>query len=645
MAHSFKLGFKQNPSGADDYVELATTGSNTGYFLKSFGIGAKQFDGYGRPVRDLSIDLEVRGASYSDAIAKKRTLDRYIEQTRLFLKPFEGNIPASTDGTWQNNRAATLTVLLNGGTIPCYWDVLGGEAIAIGNVALSADTANYIIQVQLKLTCNYAARGALVTLTNVVAMGAFGPPFSTSTTNGFNCGWTFANTTDWTISTDQYKYGFQTLKWSASSSTAANTNATVGAQTNDYFLASIAIRGTISAGTLTVKLQKNDGAWADVETFVNTTGSAISNTAWTTFTASQSYNSGLANTQWRILITSPTSGTLYFDAVALWHSYKAALTAIPTEFMEHGRTAAIPAMNIYNVQGDCEAPIILYLGVASGNSSVYYVGGTIAKPTAETPFYGLDFKVGAGVGPQSSIFWNVNGTTKTGSGSLNVSQTAGFNRNVTLIPKRYRAFLVYASSQNTFTNTVQLKFGQLDPRTFNVVLPSTYNDAAPPTAPTASQYSLYDLGDVDYPRAGGITTERLLTAASSIVVSFTSTTLTAFGLAGAIMLPAEKFVSIDLVANTGIVDPLISSETLAPQVQLPVSQYNLYQTDPLMLDLTNFSPGATATVDNLYLSPGDNRFEILTLTTRLSKQYTYVTTIGTFATVLYQPRYLNGIAG
>jgi hypothetical protein len=73
LAHVLKLGFKQNPSGTDDYIDIGgslNTGTNSqvGYHLLSYSESPNaRVDQYGRLVRDLTITCEVRGSTVADS--------------------------------------------------------------------------------------------------------------------------------------------------------------------------------------------------------------------------------------------------------------------------------------------------------------------------------------------------------------------------------------------------------------------------------------------------------------------------------------------------------------------------------------------------------------------------------------------------
>jgi hypothetical protein len=226
LAHILKLGFKQNPSGTDDYIDIGgslNTGTNSqvGYHLLSYSESPNaRVDQYGRLVRDLTITCEVRGSTVADSYFKFTEINRFLQRTRMYLEHFNGNIPAQTDLQWHTGRAATLSFQGQNASKMVYWDVLDGQAtLPPNNLLAPANNSNFLISpVTIKITVNHANREAAVILDNPLPMGDFEPPFTitTDTNNPAGGGWN--TNTSHTLDTTTYKFGTQSLKWSGTGS-------------------------------------------------------------------------------------------------------------------------------------------------------------------------------------------------------------------------------------------------------------------------------------------------------------------------------------------------------------------------------------------------------------------------------------------
>ena len=66
--------------------------------------------------------------------------------------------------------------------------------------------------VVVTLTVRYSARGDLVRMNNLVAMGSFEPPFDPQDSY-YDADWIFTNTAVWTVDRTAGKFGLNALKW------------------------------------------------------------------------------------------------------------------------------------------------------------------------------------------------------------------------------------------------------------------------------------------------------------------------------------------------------------------------------------------------------------------------------------------------
>lgn len=96
MAHTLKLGYKDDPTvGTDDAIDLAdATVASSGYGLVSCNIGEPYEDQYGTSVRQIAIQLEVRGTTNDISMSRVRKISRYITRSNLYFDYYKGRYPS-----------------------------------------------------------------------------------------------------------------------------------------------------------------------------------------------------------------------------------------------------------------------------------------------------------------------------------------------------------------------------------------------------------------------------------------------------------------------------------------------------------------------------------------------------------------------
>lgn len=635
MAHTLKLGFKQNPSGTDDYIDIGgslntVVGSiRPGYYLKSYTESTStRTDQYGRQVRDITLVCDIQGSSVDDAHFKFKEINRFLQRTRMYLEHFNGNIPAQTNLEWHTGRAATLSFQAQAAGKVVYWDILDGVASLPASAFLAPENnSNFAINsVTVKLTCNYVNREAVVILDNPLPMGDFEPPFkiTTTTTDPTSGGWN--TNASHTFDTATYKFGTRSLKWSGTGS-GSWTTPTIRFADACTIVISIWVKGTVTGGSgnYTISYSKNGGAAVNIQVFA--VGASVS-----TFTQYSSSPISIVAADTLSMSGTATAGGgtvfgLNFDGAAFNRNPTGSVA--PTEYFATGRDPVVPTGNVYGVRGDVEAPFVMSLNHTnvnggSGLSRYLLLGINPIKWGTDYPLLGLDLQTANGTA-SNFLFYGAQGNSVSGSPLTGVSTFAltgaSLGRTVGGRPRKYRAFLVYAAYRPSGIGATlaTITLGK-DVKNYVVDLIGTPAMTAGNT-PASGNYGLYDLGDLLFPRPGNMGIERsfVLSISDNIKVDFTGSGLTRFFLGGVLLIPAEQFIYIDLGTSTGTDQnyPIISNESTAVKVQL--GQQNVtypsvagYQATGMLSELNSFNSSAYFTADGIELEPGDTHFEMFT---------------------------------
>lgn len=653
MPHKIILGFKQNPTlGVDDCIDLGGGGNvnNTGYFNHGYLESDIQTNDFGLWVRDITINTEIKGSTIADALAKYHAIDRFIQQTIEYLKDFQGNYAGTTDGTWYDGFCASLTFQPSGGTSPVYWDVLGGS-ITRDETYLGEDLVGATIMATVTLTVRFSARGALVTMCNLVAMGSFEPPFDPQ--DSYYCDdWVFTNTAVWSVDRTAGKFGLNALKWVGVASTTAFTNENIDiydynpAGTNTlipYVSASIWLKASGVTGSTLIELQKYDGsAWSTIGTLANVAGNLAS---WSYYKIE---NVALVSgtTKVRLKFTTPTAGTVYFDGVAIWRS---ATVPANGEYFTSGLKVMFPSTYLYGAIGDTHAPCILHVGYPTngvGGPTVAYAGLMVGareykwKSTGRDSIPGLATKFANG-SANTALFWGKNGQSDVGSASsisFFGAPAANLLNPIIRTARKYRALLSINTNQAITKTSIYLTQGfAVGPNlVINKTIPST-----------AGVEDLVDLGDLIFPSFNSgiqnqiyqdITVSGTVTTGVNVTfdVSGGSHTIK-FG--GLILIPAEMFGFVEGGNYTKWFNSMADPEfgTIMTAVGMRAN-YAPSLAVELVTKVTDKS-------DILQVIPGAMQFEIIAFTFRSTLTpdlYPYTGTDQLTPTLVYQPRYLSG---
>jgi hypothetical protein len=597
-----KLAFKDSPTTGDDFINLnflkqpdpSIPGSTgVGYVLRQGGYseGQPYLDGNNRLVRDITITLDIEGTSRDDAVAKLRNLKRFISRTRSYFAQFGGNPPARSDAKGHQGQAAVLTIQAPNATNELYWDVIGGPDPQLPSLAGALTKASFD-NVQVTFTVDAWARGARVVLDNLIDSGDFASPYNITSFNGnLDGNWTYPNTTDWTLPPSPVQtFGIQSLRWSATSSTTATSNEATEFKTGDVIVPAIWIyfTGSTVSGTLTVKLQGwNGSAWVDKLTIASVTG-AVTATTWARYTnGSYTVESGI--TKLRLSITSPntnvSASACYFNGVAMWRNPTGG--TVPTEYLGSGRTVGMPQCNVYNIQGDVPAPIMMRImdGPAGVDDTIFVAGGmaqdlgTVTN-RLEYPLFGMDMRPAATGTSSAVIFGGSLPTEQTGAGTTSTATTTNLIvGTLDRRPRLYRAFLIYALNDAVTVSSVKLSIplnstSNVESKTFTVALPNTYTGTG---TIAAGNFRAYELGDFQFSRNGVSweeNTQSWISSSTFITITHNSSANRHCSIAGIILLPADQYVSVNTntslhpTTNSGVD---ILNEGTAPRIAVQVS--------------------------------------------------------------------------
>jgi hypothetical protein len=688
LRHQLVLGYIDNPSPTtEDAVDLGDTSS--GYTLTGFTIGPVEPKAwYKQDVRSITITLTIQGSTPAtgtvadDLINKYRRLVRYVEATKDYMESFGGNIPARFDGMWQAGHAAILTMQLQNTSNQLYWECFDGSVVLPDNLTDLPWNQNLLEGVVLTLRVRAGGRGPRVYLDNLVACGDAAPPFNPSDVV-FDAGWTFSGS--WSINSLAGMLTPFALLGSAGG-LSATTNEPASASNNyaafDWVLPRISLYmfHKPSSGNLTVTLEAWNGtAWSTVQTLcsINSGSSQAANT-WYDFVGTAFQLNPIASYQkLRLNLNTGTTGTqVSFTKMAIWHwpnNWQGAVTD-PAEFLSGGKIVGIPAVNVYNVQGDMQAPCQLIVADQSGGGS----GGVVAAGLgyidhgwvpffaaagnqnilADQPLYAMDFQTANG-SADATVWWGKLGVNSSGAATSSTytsvfSNSHNFDRRV----RKYVAWLAYAANDLTLITSVQLKiatsFGN-EVKTYNRSLPQTYTGN---TTPVAANYRLYRLGDLVFSRPGipveDLSTNLLNTA--TIVVNHSNSANRNMAVQGVILLPADQFGIIDLLGAQSIGTNCFlafDSEATAPRALAGTLTNYLWTTE-----LSSFQPTATLKGGNFRLRPQRiggaqnagtaNRFEVLLLknfdlVTQDHDSFLYDASKSCNVIVQYSPRYSGGL--
>jgi hypothetical protein len=671
MPHKLLLGFKQNPSGTDDYIDLggSLNVNAKGYHLKSYLEGPVTTDEYGHMVRDLTIVLNIDDATIAGAMAKYHAIDRYIQQTRIYLQPFKGNWAATTDGTWYSGFCATLTFQPIGASKPVYWDVIGGS-LTRDETYLGENLVGGVLEnVTVTLTVRYSARGDLVTMNNLVAMGSFEPPFNPKD-SFFDAGWTFASTTPWSVDFGTGKYGPNSLKWTGVSSTTVTTNDNPDIFNFSYNSSHVMVSSllTVSAafwmkssgvtGTTTVTIEGLNGSlvWVTLGTVASVAGSVAN---WTYYKLENITPTSCSKV--RLKITTPTSGTVYFDGVAIW---KSATVPANGEYFSHGCQNVLPSAYLYGAVGDLEAPCLMHVGfplsgfIAANNTWNYNAVVVGAREYNWTGSYRDSIPALAGdfadAGSDAGLFWGQTGHTVTGTGitSATFNLVTGTNLSVpTLkVPRKYQVWMGYNST--IAMTSMNLWMEGDDPNGF---APKNYQTFTK-TIPSTSVDQLFYLGDMIYPSPDtsfenqtfiGIDS---VDTASRMKVQFSFPSASPnIRLSGILLIPYEMscfYANTQGATTQGGYTTIFSSMADPENGSVKALRGNVAVYDPSLAG--EIFATSSDNSDVLQVIPGAMQFEVLALKSQDSSNKDLFIYHGSAlpapvsVTLVYQPRYLSG---
>lgn len=650
MPHKLLLGFKQNPTTGDDYIDLGgglNDTQNRGYHLKSYLEGPVTTDEFGHIVRDLTIVVDIDDSSVGGALAKYHAIERYIQQTRIFLKPFKGNWAATTDGTWYSGFCASLTFQPLGATKAVYWDVLGGSLVR-DETYLGTDLVGGVLEnVTVTLTVRSQARGDLVTLCNLVAMGSAEPPFNPQDTY-FNAGWTFATPSVWSVETGPGKFGLNALKWVGSSSTTAYTNENIDINQYNpslshplfpYVSGSIWLKSSGVTGTTAVTIEGYNGtSWSTLATIASAAGNTGS---WSYYKVENvALSAGL--TKVRGKITTPTSGTVYFDGFAIWRS-----ATVPSngEYFTGGGVAGFPSTYLYGAVGDAETPCILHVGNPTNGSSGPtrdYTNLLIGAREYNWQTKGRDSIPGlaaqfANGSANTALLWGKNGQASSGSSSFAVfslNPAASLVNPIIKIPRKYRLLLAYNS--NVTCTAVRVSMGDISSFSIDSKL---YTRTIPSTGGTDK---LFDLGDMVYPPPDTAAQDQLytyLTTTTPTVYFYFPSGAYNIKFNGFLLVPTEFFA---YVYGAGL-NAMFTS--MADPDNGTVKAMNDSRATYNPANASEIYTSGFDNSDTLMVVPGAMQFEIVVLGLRdatYNDLYAYDATYPYTPTLVYQPRYLSG---
>jgi len=465
MTAIFRFGLKTNPqtSSGDDFIDLnaatLTPGKFGGYWISGKdGLSGDYIEGVpymdtgdaenpatNLMVRDLTITLHIEGADRADVASKYRAIQRYITLTESYFRPFKGNYPASTDGSWHEGKAATLSMQWDNTRPMIYWEVLRGDlSLLPGNLLTGSNTS---VIATLTLTVNETARGNETLLDNLV-FGDFSKPFNPY--NTLLCADyvfpVFVNTSIFSVDATMSKFGEQCLKWVGTTSSTFYTNALPilfatgikgAVNTGDVLYPTFWQNGNVVTGGPGATLEVYDGATWNTRGTMNTPLSLSTPLTFQQCTMqSTSYTVVTGETYARLRFTTPIAGTIRYSGVAIYRNLKT--TTLPTEYVSCGGNGRMPQLNAYSIKGDVPAPFTLRTKVDSGIASPpnfiltnpsLMIGGMTINPLVDKPINLTDWKpTGADVG-FTDDFTRANSTTTVGTGYTNVTGTWGINGN------------------------------------------------------------------------------------------------------------------------------------------------------------------------------------------------------------------------
>jgi hypothetical protein len=694
---SVKLGFKDSPGSGDDFIDLMVTQFNpanpanyVGYVIDQggFAMGPVEDNAKWGKVRTLAITVQIEGSSKDDAIARLRTLNRFIQRSSFFFQDNGDNVSSRGDGKWHDGEAAVLTYQPRNASYAVYWDVIRGEPANMPDMITLQDKT--LPGITFSLLVRAAGRLTRVRLNNLVAMGDAAPPFMVVSPGGyagetaaFNCGWTFTGTWNIVESTangQAPKYGFRTLVSSATGSTFTTNGGEVSQNNGDVVVPELWIAlGTAAptGGTLTVKMQTwNGSVWADQQTLVSLssfgglTSPSFTAPNWIRYTGTV-YTVGSGISQVRLTGTLPTllgstAGQVAFDGFANWKNL-INNTVPTTEYATGGKTMGIPAFNVYGLRGDVKTPIKMRIDNTGSQIERFFVVSGMTQDLGtpsnrvEYPLFGLDLAGQEQTTAAPQLPWGTLPGDQSGSGTTTTLSLSNYiNRTLDRHPRLYRAFLVYAANDAISISAVKLgvamgSSSNLETKTFNVALPNTYTGN---TVPTASQHAIYELGDFLYSRPGVGWEDNIngLYIGTFVTLTHTSSVNRHISVAGVILMPLKvgSMVAATLdIGSAGLANfPLaveIYNEGKAPRGAIqPAPNSGSIPIEMSSYDSTGILKGGT-----LWVLPAEAstptmamRFEVLMFRSRndTTKLYTFDARDTKQVSIEYTPRYLYGMA-
>lgn len=676
MPHKFLLGFKDDPSGSDDYISLYSSldaansgglGSGLGYFMTGYSEG-QPYTKDGLSVRDLILTVTIKGSSVDDVRARFARLRSYHEKTARFLKRFRANIPGTIDGSWFPGFAAVLTVQASGSSETRYWNVVDGD-LPTPAPYLDTDLGSFVIQnALLTLTVQELARGQRVFLDNLINCGDFERPFKINDPQ-YGAGWTFTGS-QWGIETYSfpasdtvprvYPRSIAGSRSLTATFAAGTANTTITAASNSTLLPiyskvlpsiTIANYGASSQNQVTAVLQTSydNSTWTNLQTFANYPDAAHLYTtdpnaaaSLVTFTETAFTNPD-QNTRYyyRILLTinyvtnASSSTTFYFSGAAVW--LNPPNDTAPKEYFCQGGQIGIPNINIYGVQGDVAAPFQCFVHTPPfvNNRPVLrsiVLGGQQGDLLNGQPIAGLDVLTKGNFGTLGNV--------QQGQGNKVsipnnyewqlVQSTPLQNLPLDGIPRIYRMYLVYGLSLDNTFNSLQIYSNDLN-LTYQVNLPRT--SATVDATLTVSDMRIAEIGEIQFPPQNSNwtysqpsflnTDTRLELFASSSTIASNSTT-GQVSIEGLIFVPTENTASLNFAPDQGpILDDktlLFSSEGSSSLVGAAYqAEYNnnfYYDSVSQQNFSANYPINNTSSIQKFgkfSLTPGSNRFEILCL--------------------------------
>lgn len=698
---TLRLGFKDSPGPGDDFVDLnynslsfSNPTKGRGYLIHQdgFSMGEAVVDENWGEVCQLNFSVRLDGDSRADVHAMLRNLNRFLLRSNKYFDDAGDNHSSRSDGKFHDGEATVLTFKPADADNEVYFDVISGTRAIPAN--LIEPQIRTISKVTFTLLVRAGSRSPLtkgglarVRLNNGVAMGDAAEPLKVYSAysgeqDALRCGWVFSGTTDWAIgdTTGGYlapKYGVRVLTAQNSGTLTFTTNTFEVKQGDVVIPDTWLARGLSGSPSVTMKLQIwNGSVWADQQTFVSsptlTLAPSFTAPVWTRFTGT-AYTVASGITLGRITTTvtglsGSLAGALGFDGIAAWKNPIGGVVPT-TEYATGGKTAGIPAFNVYGIRGDVKTPIKMRIDNTSASQieRIFVMSGMTqdlgtSPNRIEYPLFGLDLAALQSVTTAANLPWGTLAGDQTGNG-VDTSSTYQLitNQMVRYADRRqriYRAIIFYAANDSAGITSVKLSmtFGSTanaETKTFNVALPQTYIGN---TTPTAAQYLPYDLGEWQLSRPGIAWEENLQQVDATVILTHSNNANRHTSIAGVILLPTKPgaLMAASLDIGSQAIYPLsveIYNEGEAPRAGIQATPLS---SGDIPIELSSYDPTSQLTGGDLWVMPAEAtsptmamRFEILMFRTRdvnTPNLYGFDARDTKQVSIEYTPKYLNGMS-